>query len=94
MNWVFKYSSLCFVFKKVKHITIYNEQICPVSFASIISAITVLGRKVFHTFRLAILLKLFSPVGESLLVSGGNSPFIAVIVKHKSMQMYCCKFAP
>jgi hypothetical protein len=57
-------------------------------------AITVLGTRVFHTFRIAVLLNLFSPVGEGLLVSGGNSPFIAVIVKHKSIKTFCCQYAP
>jgi hypothetical protein len=65
-----------------------------VSFASMIWAITILGTRVFHTFRIAVLFNLFSPVGESLLVSGGNSPFIAVIVKHKSIQTFCCRCAP
>jgi hypothetical protein len=74
--------------------TIHHEQICLIGFASMIWAITILGTRVFHTFRIAILLNLFFPVGESLLVSGGNSPFIAVIVKHKSIQMFCCRCAP
>jgi hypothetical protein len=59
------------------------------SVASMIRAITILRTRVFRTFRIAVLLNLFSPVGESLLVSGGNSPFIGVIVKHKVHANLC-----
>jgi len=45
---------------------IHHEQICLISFASMFWVITTLGTRVFHTFRIAVLLNLFSPVGESV----------------------------